>query len=88
LPSAVADGNFAQDDRALSNRRFAEQREESNLDFQINDETYFASLDEGEWQVFVSTPAGARTIPIYDDGADSEDSSVLVEDKRRRRIVN
>jgi hypothetical protein len=58
------------------------------LDFQINDETYFASLGEGEWEVFVATPTGARTIPVYDDGADSEDSPVLVEDKRRRKIVN
>jgi hypothetical protein len=58
------------------------------LDFQINDETYFASLGEGEWQVFVATPTGARTIPVYDDGADFEDSPVLVEDKRRRKIVN
>jgi hypothetical protein len=59
------------------------------LDFQINDETYFASLGEGEWEVFVSTPTGARQIPVYDDGADlEEDSPLLVEDKRRRKIVN
>jgi hypothetical protein len=58
------------------------------LDFQINDETYFASLGEGEWQVFVSTATGAREIPVYDDGAEFEDSLTLVEDKRRRKIVN
>jgi hypothetical protein len=58
------------------------------LDFQINDETYFASIGEGEWEVFVATPTGARTIPVYDDGPDFEDSPVLVEDKRRRKIVN
>jgi hypothetical protein len=58
------------------------------LDFQINDETYFASLGDGEWQVFVATPTGARSIPVYDDGADLEDSLTLVEDKRRRKIVN
>jgi hypothetical protein len=58
------------------------------LDFQINDETYFASLGEGEWQVFVSTPTGAREIPVYADGAEVEDSLALVEDKRRRKIVN
>jgi hypothetical protein len=58
------------------------------LDFQINDETYFASIGEGEWQVFVATETGARPIPVYDDGTDSEDSPVLVEDKRRRKIVN
>lgn len=58
------------------------------MDFQINDETYFASLGEGEWEVFVSTPTGAMSIPVYDDGIDFEDSPVLVEDKRRRQIVN
>jgi hypothetical protein len=62
--------------------------EKHNLDFQINDETYFASLGDGEWQVFVSTPTGAREIPVYDDEADVEDSLTLVEDKRRRKIVN
>jgi hypothetical protein len=58
------------------------------LDFQINDETYFASLGEGEWQVFVATQTGARPIPVYDDGFDAEDASMLVEEKRRRKIVN
>ncbi len=38
------------------------------MDFQVNDETYFLSLAENErqWRVFVSTPTGARRIPIYD----------------------
>jgi hypothetical protein len=58
------------------------------LDFQINEETYFASIGNGEWQVFVSTPTGARLIPVYDDGADFEETPVLVEDKRGRKIVN
>jgi hypothetical protein len=58
------------------------------LDFQINDETYFASLGDGEWQVFVSTATGARPVPVYDDGADFGDAMVLVEDKLRRKIVN
>jgi hypothetical protein len=57
------------------------------LDFQINDETYFASLGDGEWQVFVSTPTGARPVAVYDDGAEFGDV-VLVEDKQRRQIVN
>jgi hypothetical protein len=58
------------------------------LDFQINDETYFASIGDGEWQVFVSTATGARSIPVYDDGADLDDSPVLVADKRTRSIIN
>jgi hypothetical protein len=57
------------------------------LDFQINDETYFASLGDGEWQVFVSTATGARPVPVYDDGAEFGDA-VLVEDKRGRKVVN
>ncbi|HXX01637.1 MAG TPA: hypothetical protein VEJ00_10510 [Candidatus Acidoferrales bacterium] len=58
------------------------------MDFQINDETYFADLGDGEWQVFVSTPNGARPIPVYDDGGDFGDAMALVEDKRTRKIVN
>jgi hypothetical protein len=65
------------------------------MDFQVNDQTYFVSLGEypGDWEVFVATPNGARAIPVYNDAADSEDSdiddsAILVEDKRRRKIVN
>lgn len=62
------------------------------MDFQVNDQTYFVSLGEnaGDWEVFVSTPNGARAIPVYNDEADSdtEDSAIVVEDKRRRKIVN
>jgi len=57
------------------------------LDLQINGETYFASLGNGEWEVFVESPVGARRVPVYDDGADS-DALVLVEDQRGRKIVN
>jgi hypothetical protein len=79
LPSASRDGNFAQDD-SLS--------EADEVDFQINDETYFASLGEGEWQVFVATPTGARSIPVYDDGPDLGEVPVLFEDQHRRKIIN
>ena len=64
------------------------------MDFQVNDQTYFVSLGEnpGDWEVFVSTPNGARAIPVYNDVADSDDSTIedalLVDDKRRRKIVN
>jgi hypothetical protein len=60
------------------------------LDFQVNDQTYFVNIGEGagDWEVFVSTPTGARPVPVYDDGASFEDSLVLVEDKRGRKIVN
>jgi hypothetical protein len=65
------------------------------MDFQVNDQTYFVSVgdDQEDWHVFVSTPNGARSIPVYNDAADSDDSliddsAILVEDKRRRKIVN
>jgi hypothetical protein len=62
------------------------------LDFQVNDQTYFVNLgeDPGEWQVFVSTPSGARAIPVYvDEGdLDLEETPILIEDRRRRKIVN
>ena len=55
------------------------------MDFQVNDETYFLSLAENErqWRVFVSTPTGARRIPIYDDGGETESLLVLEEDEQR-----
>ena len=60
------------------------------MDFQVNDQTYFVSVgeDAGEWVVLVSTPTGARAIPVYVDEAEPEESTILVEDKRRRTIIN
>ena len=60
------------------------------LDFQVNGETYFVSLadDEGRWLVFVETPTGSRAIPVYADAPETEDLTVVVEDKDRRKIVN
>jgi hypothetical protein len=55
------------------------------MDFQVNEQTYFLSLaeDERRWLVFVSTPTGARPIPVYVDAPLSEPFVVLQEDKRR-----
>jgi hypothetical protein len=63
---------------------------EIDVDFQVNGETYFLSLadDEARWLVFVATAEGSRPVPVYVDGAESEDLTVVVEDKERRRIVN
>jgi hypothetical protein len=62
------------------------------MDFQVNDQTYFVSVgeDQEDWHVFVSTPNGARSIPVYNDESeiDPDDAPVVVEDKRRRKIVN
>jgi hypothetical protein len=60
------------------------------MDFQVNGETYFLSLaeDERQWVVLVSTATGARPVPVYDDGAESEDLTLVVEDKERRKILN
>jgi len=60
------------------------------LDFQVNGETYFLSLaeDDRRWQVFVSTPTGPRSVPVYEDAEESEDVRIVIEDKDRRQIVN
>ncbi len=59
-----------------------------DLDFQINNETYFLNLDEQGWQVLVSTPSGAREIPVYADAPEFEELRLVVEDKERRKIPN
>jgi hypothetical protein len=60
------------------------------MDFQVNEETYFLSLaeDEKRWEVFVSTPAGAMSIPVYVEAAESESLVVIQEEKEKRRIPN
>ena len=60
------------------------------MDFQVNGETYFLSLaeDEQRWLVFVSTATGARPLAVYVDRAESEDLTLVVEDKERRKILN
>jgi hypothetical protein len=61
-----------------------------NLDFQVNDETYFLSLAENErqWLVLVETPTGTRRIPVYVDELPSEDLTLVLEDQEKRKIVN
>ena len=70
--------------------RFGTDMGENNLDFQVNDETYFLSLAENErqWLVLVETPTGTRQIPIYVDEPPSEDVTLVLEDKEKRKIVN
>jgi hypothetical protein len=60
------------------------------VDFQVNGETYFLNIadDERRWLFFVSTPTGARTVPIYVDAPEVEDLTLVVEDKERRKILN
>ena len=55
------------------------------MDFQVNEQTYFLTLAEDErlWQVFVSTPEGARRIPVYVD-APEFGSPVVVEEEKLR----
>jgi hypothetical protein len=55
------------------------------MDFQVNEQTYFLSLadDEKQWEVFVATPAGAMSIPVYVDAAESG-SLVVIQDEKRR----
>jgi hypothetical protein len=61
-----------------------------NVDFQINGETYFLSLaeDEQRWLLFVESATGTRDVPVYVDGAESEDVKIVVEDRERRKILN
>jgi hypothetical protein len=59
------------------------------MDFELNGDTYFVDLaDERGWEVFVSTPSGARSIPVYDDGIENEDITIVVQDERKRKILN
>lgn len=62
----------------------------NELDFQVNNETYYIDLadEEGKWLVFAQTPTGVRSIPVYVDAPESEDLPLLVEDKRSRKVVN
>jgi len=60
------------------------------LDFQVNNQTYFIDLadEEGKWLVFAETPTGVRRIPVYVDEPDFEDLTVVIDDKERRKILN
>jgi len=72
-------------------RLIKRQQGRVQLDFQVNDETYFLSLAENErqWLVMVETPTGTRSIPVYVDAPDfEEEAKIVVEDKDRRKIVN
>jgi hypothetical protein len=62
----------------------------TQLDFQINDETYFLSLAENEqrWLLFVSTRDGVRSVPIYEDAAPFDDVKIVLEDYEKKQIVN
>jgi hypothetical protein len=66
------------------------EKGEAKVDFQVNGETYFLSLaeDEARWLVFVEGATGPRRVPVYVDGAELEDLTVVVEDSERRRVVN
>jgi hypothetical protein len=63
---------------------------ESDVQFQVNDQTYFLSLAENErrWLVFTSTPTGAMSIPVYVDGAESEDLILVHEEEDKNRVPN
>lgn len=63
---------------------------DEDVDFQVNEQTYFLDLSEDarQWLVMVETPTGTRRIPVYVDESASDDGPVLVEDGKRREIVN
>jgi hypothetical protein len=74
----------------LSGRDISRILGEIEMDFQVNQQTYFVNLaeDERQWEVFVTTPAGAMSIPIYVDAAELEPVVVIQEEKRKRRLPN
>jgi hypothetical protein len=55
------------------------------MDFQVHDDTYFLNVaeDERRWEFFVSTPTGAREIPVYVDSAEGERVIVFQADEHR-----
>lgn len=79
--------------RAASSLRMTCIEESSgrgSVNFQVNGETYFLSLaeDERRWLVFVEGVAGTRNVPVYEDGPELEDVTLVIEDKERRKILN
>ena len=60
------------------------------LNFQVNDETYFLSLADNDqrWVLFVSTPDGVRSVPIYEDVPPFDDIKIVLEDQEKKQIVN
>jgi hypothetical protein len=60
------------------------------MDFQINDETYILRLaeDEKRWQFFVTTPTGARRIPVYVDAPRSQGLVILQDEDEPHRMPN
>jgi hypothetical protein len=72
---------------------FAAERKinlENDVQFQVNDQTYFLSLAENErrWLVFTSTPTGAMSIPVYVDVAESEGIILVHEEEDKNRVPN
>jgi len=59
------------------------------LNFEVNEQTYFLDLSEDarQWLVFVETPTGTRQIPVYVDLNTAENLPVLV-DRQKDTIVN
>ena len=63
---------------------------EPELNFQVNNETYFLSLAENDrrWLLFVSTPEGVKPVPIYEDAPPFDDVKIVLEDLEKKEIVN
>lgn len=63
---------------------------ETELNFQVNDQSYFLDLGEDarEWLVFVDTPNGPMRVPVYVDAGPFEDVKLVVDDHKKKEIVN
>jgi hypothetical protein len=55
------------------------------MDFQVQEQTYFLTLaeDDKRWEVFVATPTGARTVPVYEDAEKFGPLLVLQEEQQK-----
>jgi hypothetical protein len=60
------------------------------MNFEVNGENYFLTLGEnqGQWLVYVSTPDGPRPVPVYEDLSEFSDLNLVLQDKKRRSLVN
>jgi hypothetical protein len=64
---------------------------EGEMDFQVNEQTYFLTLaeDERRWQFFVSSPTTrAHQIPVYVDAPESVKLIVLEDEEKMDRMPN
>ena len=88
MPASPVCGAVMHEHMASDINGFEQTFGEMEMDFQVNEQTYFLSLaeDRRRWLVFVSSPTGARPIPVYVDAPES--GPLVVLDEEKRGLVN